>query len=53
MNPPDFRRGWRILKWYIFWRLSFFEILGGAVYNSKRFDENFIFTQNIPIIFFL
>ena len=30
--PHDIKGVWRILKWYIFRGLSFFEILGGAVY---------------------
>ena len=33
MNPPDFSEGRaENLKWYIFWGLSFFEILGGAIF---------------------
>ena len=30
--PHDVKGVWRILKWYIFRGLSFFEILEGAVY---------------------
>ena len=50
-DPPDIRRGWRILKWYIFWGLNCFGILGEGCISQRGSGTFWSISYDITINF--